>query len=77
MIIVDLIIPSSVFQYEEKRARNREVRRKIIDAHKNFEKWAIPYMDNCISIGTPTWKLTQCLFQVANIQPWFCEMVEK
>uniref|UniRef100_A0A8V0XYS3 COX assembly mitochondrial protein 2 homolog n=1 Tax=Gallus gallus TaxID=9031 RepID=A0A8V0XYS3_CHICK len=25
-------------EYEEKRARNREVRRKIIDAHKNFEK---------------------------------------
>lgn len=38
MVIVELIIPSSVFQYEEKRARNREVRRKIIDAHKNFEK---------------------------------------
>lgn len=64
-------------EYEEKRARNREVRRKIIDAHKNFEKWAVSYRDNCISIGTLTWKLTQYLFQVANVQPVVCEMVEK
>lgn len=41
MVTADLLISLSVFQYEENRARNQAMRRKLINAHKDSEKWAV------------------------------------